>query len=75
MYLLAGRGCQPSADDLGAFIEFLPKMREALKGAKFHLEIFAATAIGQAVVKDGFRFTWTEPGETALARKRRRIQN
>jgi hypothetical protein len=36
-------------------------MRDQLKDAKFHLEIFVAIAIGQPVKADGFRFTWTDP--------------
>jgi hypothetical protein len=60
-YLLAGRACDPSIESINGFAQALPKMREQLKDAKFHLEIFAAMAMGQRVPKDGFRFTWSEP--------------
>jgi len=59
--LLAGRACDPSVADLNGFATALPKMREQLKDAKFHLEIFAAMAMGQPVPPNGFRFTWNNP--------------
>jgi hypothetical protein len=60
-YLLAGRACDPSVADINGFATALPKMREQLKDAKFHLETFAAMAMGQPVPPDGFRFTWNNP--------------
>jgi hypothetical protein len=60
-YLLAGRACEPSVDGIKGFTKSLPKMREQLKDKKFHLEIFAAMAMGQPVPQDGFRLTWNDP--------------
>jgi hypothetical protein len=60
-YLLAGRACDPNAADINGFATALPRMREQLKDAKFHLEIFAAMAIREPVPQNGFRFTWNDP--------------
>jgi len=60
-YLLAGRACEPTAEGIKRFTEAFPKMREQHKSQKFHLEIFAAMAVGQPVPEGGFRFTWHEP--------------
>jgi hypothetical protein len=60
-YLLAGRACEARAEGIKAFAKALPSMREHLKDAKFHLEIFAAMAMSQPVPQNGFRFTWNNP--------------
>ena len=60
-YLLAGRACPSTVEGIQRFAQSLPRMRENLKDAKFHLEIFAAMALGQPVPTHGFRFTWNEP--------------